>query len=387
MIYYLFAHIQSSGLLRVNPVQYETVRAGFALFTAFFLSVIFGRYVIAILKALKAGQPIRTASAAGAIDLNAMHGSKAGTPTMGGILIVGTIVITTLLFCNLSNIYVWLLIIATLGFAALGFIDDYRKVTKHNANGISPMAKIAGQVALGLIVGCVLYLTAKCDPSAAVYSYRDGANTCGPFYGFDHIMVPFFKTFYPCLGIVYIAYVIFVLTGTSNAVNLTDGLDGLCIGTMSIVAMAFIILAYVAGSQPLSAYLMVPYIKGAPEVVVFMGALIGACLGFLWYNAHPANMFMGDTGSLALGGAIGTVALICKQEILLTVIGGIFVIEALSVIIQVTSYKLRGKRVFLMSPIHHHFEKKNWHESKIIARFWIISILFALIGLCSLKLR
>lgn len=387
MLYHISDLLLRKGMIGINPIQYETLRSGLALLLSFALSLLFGRKVIAALKALKAGQPIREASSKDAISLSDMHGKKAGTPTMGGILIIGAIVISTLLLCDLTNFFVWLLILVTLGFGALGFLDDYNKVTKKNADGISPMAKITGQIGLGLLVGLVLYCAGKLDPDLVTYTYRSSNMVQAPVFEYDHIMLPFFKYFYPSLGLLFVLYCVVVLTATSNAVNLTDGLDGLCIGIMAIVGMAFTLLAYIAGSQPLSTYLMTPHVQGASEVVVFMGALVGACLGFLWYNAHPAYMFMGDTGSLSLGGAIGTVALICKQEILLCIIGGIFVIEAASVIIQVTSYKLRGKRVFLMSPIHHHFEKRNWHESKIISRFWILSILFALIGLSTLKLR
>ena len=387
MIYHLIDYLHAHRILYINPFQYETLRAGVALTVALLISLAIGPRVIGTLRALKAGQPIRTVSIAGAPDLAEMHGKKAGTPTMGGVLIVISVLVPVLLFCNLANQLVWLLILVTLSFAALGFADDYLKITKRNADGLAPRYKILGQFAIGLAVGLFLYYQGRSGGLSVTYMWFDSGVPEGPFRGYDYILMPFVKWFYPAIGAFFIIYVITVLTATSNAVNLTDGLDGLCIGIMAIVATTFTILTYIAASRPLASYLMVPHVPEAAEVVVFMGALVGACLGFLWFNAYPADMFMGDTGSLTLGGVIGTVALIGKQEMLLAIVGGIFVLEALSVIIQVTSFKLTHRRVFLMSPLHHHYEKKGIKESKIIARFWIVSILMAIFGLSTLKLR
>ncbi|MBX7244601.1 MAG: phospho-N-acetylmuramoyl-pentapeptide-transferase [Candidatus Sumerlaeaceae bacterium] len=387
MIYHLLDFLHGHKILYINPFQYETVRAGAALVFSLLFSLAIGNRVIAMLRALKAGQPIRKITIAVAPDLAEMHGKKAGTPTMGGILIIASLLGAVFLFCDLTNPLVWLLILVTFGFGTLGFLDDYLKITKKNADGLSAKKKIIGQVVLGLFVGAYLYFMGGTSVMKVEYTYLEGGQRFGPFEGYGYVLVPFFKWIYPKIGIFFILYTILLLVATSNAVNLTDGLDGLCIGIMTIVALSFTILTYIAASASLSTYLMLPHVPKADDVVVFMGALIGACLGFFWFNAYPADMFMGDTGSLSLGGIIGTVALICKQEVLLGIIGGIFVIECLSVIIQVTSFKLFKRRVFLMSPLHHHYEKKGMTEAKIIARFWIVSILMALIGLSTLKLR
>ncbi|MCX7017574.1 MAG: phospho-N-acetylmuramoyl-pentapeptide-transferase [bacterium] len=387
MFYHFLNYLHAKRILYINPFQYETFRAGIALVTALLISLAIGKRVIVVLRALKAGQPIHTVTIKGAPDLAEMHGKKAGTPTMGGVLIVFSVLVPVLLFCNLTNPLVWLLVLVTLSFAALGFWDDYLKITKKNADGLKARYKLLVQAIIALFVGGFLYYYGSSVPNGVVYTYLEKGHAYGPFSGYDRILAPFFKTFYPQIGLLFVLYAIVVLTATSNAVNLTDGLDGLCIGIMTIVATAFMILVYIASNRAFSNYLMLPHVTSADEVLVFMGALIGASLGFLWYNAYPADMFMGDTGSMTLGGVIGTVALITKQEILLAIIGGIFVLEALSVIIQVGSYKLRHKRVFLMSPLHHHYEKKGMTEAKIIARFWIVSALLALIGLSTLRLR
>lgn len=387
MIYHLMAALVERGYLRINPFQYVSVRCVAAGTMALLISWLIGPRLIAILRLLKAGQPIRTVSIKGAPDLAEMHGKKAGTPTMGGVLIVFSVLIPVLLWCNLLNPLIWLLILVTFGYGTVGFLDDYLKITQKNADGLSPRQKIIGQVVVGLIVGAYLYYFGPTKTLGVEYSYLEKGVLNGPWRGYDYLQVPFFKSFYPHIGLLFIPYAILVLTSTSNAVNLTDGLDGLCIGITSIVGAAFLLLTYLCSNRFFSEYLMMVHVPRADEVVVFMGALLGACLGFLWFNAYPADMFMGDTGSLTLGGVIGTVALICKQEILFVIIGGMFVIEALSVVIQVASYKLTRKRVFLMAPIHHHFERRGMTEAKIIARFWIISILFALIGLSTLKLR
>jgi phospho-N-acetylmuramoyl-pentapeptide-transferase len=389
MIYYLLDFLHERNIIfYVNPFQYVTFRSAVALITALLISLYVGPRVIAILRLLKAGQPIRSVSIKGAPDLAEMHGKKAGTPTMGGTLIVISLLVPVLLFCSLINPFVWLLILVTFGFGTLGFLDDYLKITRKNADGLAPRYKILGQVIMGLIVGSYLYFFGDTKILLVEYTWFEAGRVAhGPFTGYDHILFPFLKRYSPEIGMLFIVYVVFVLTATSNAVNLTDGLDGLCIGIMTIVTLAFVIITYLQSNRLYATYLMLPYIPKAEEVVVFLSALVGACLGFLWFNAYPAEMFMGDTGSLTLGGIIGTAAIITKQEILLAIIGGIFVIEALSVIIQVGNYKLTGRRVFLMSPLHHHYEKKGMAESKIIARFWIVSILLALVGLSSLKLR
>lgn len=387
MIYHLMAALVNSGYLRINPFQYITVRCVAAGIMALLISWVVGPHLIAILRLLKAGQPIRTVTIKGAPDLAEMHGKKAGTPTMGGVLIVFSVLVPVLTWCNLLNPLIWLLIFVAFGFGTIGFLDDYLKITQKNADGLSPKQKIAGQVLVGLVVGAYLYYFGDTKTLGVQYSYVERGVFYGPWSGYDFLQIPFFKAFYPHIGLVFIPYVVLVLTSTSNAVNLTDGLDGLCIGITSIVTAAFLLLAYLCSNSFFAEYLMMVHVPKADEVVVFMGALFGACLGFLWFNGYPADMFMGDTGSLTLGGLIGTVAVICKQEILFVVIGGVFVMEAASVVIQVLSYKITGRRVFLMAPIHHHFERKGMTEAKIIARFWIISILFAIVGLSTLKLR
>jgi phospho-N-acetylmuramoyl-pentapeptide-transferase len=317
-----------------------------------------------------------------------MHGKKAGTPTMGGTLIVIALLVPVFLFCSLINPFVWLLVLVTFGFGTLGFLDDYLKITKKNADGLDPRYKILGQVIMGLIVGSYLYLFGDTKILAVEYTWFEAGRVAhGPFTGYDYILVPFLKRYYLHIGALFVLYVIVVLTATSNAVNLTDGLDGLCIGIMTIVTLAFVLITYLQSNRGYATYLMLPYVPKADEVVVFLSALVGACLGFLWFNAYPAEMFMGDTGSLTLGGIIGTAAIITKQEILLGIIGGIFVLEALSVIIQVTSFKLTGRRVFRMAPIHHHFEQLGWSEPQVVVRFWIIAVVLALVGLSTLKLR
>ncbi len=387
MIYHLMAALVEKGYLHINPFQYITVRCAAAGTMALLISLAVGPRLVAILRLLKAGQPIRSVSIKGAPDLAEMHGKKAGTPTMGGVLIVLSLLLPVLLWCNLFNPLVWLLIFVTFGFGAIGFLDDYLKITQKNADGLSPKAKIAGQVLVGLVVGGYLYFFGDTPRLGAQYSYVEKGVIYGPWVGYEYLQLPFLKDFYPYIGLLFVPYVVLVLTSTSNAVNLTDGLDGLCIGITAIVTAAFMLLAYLCSNMFFSQYLMMAYVPRADEVVVFMGALFGACLGFLWFNAYPADMFMGDTGSLTLGGVIGTVAVICKQEILFIIIGGMFVIEAASVVIQVISYRLFKRRVFLMAPLHHHYERRGMTEAKIIARFWIIAIVLAILGLSTLKLR
>jgi phospho-N-acetylmuramoyl-pentapeptide-transferase len=341
-----------------NVVRYITFRTAAATLTALFISFLLGPWIIRRLAELRVGQPIR--------EIGPDHQQKAGTPTMGGLMILASLLISVLLWSELDNRFVWILLGLTAGYGVLGFIDDYKKVTQGHSGGVSVRTKLIWQVVLAFIVAIAIYT----DPA------------------FDkELAVPFFKNFTPNLGVFYIPLAAFIIVAASNGVNLTDGLDGLAIGPVMITAATFLLLSYAAGHSQISDYLAIKYVPGAGQLAIFCGALVGGGLGFLWFNASPAELFMGDVGSLALGGALGTVAVLIRQEILLAVVGGIFVVEALSVIIQVASFKLRGKRVFLMAPIHHHYEKLGWPEQKIVVRFWIISIILALISLSSLKLR
>jgi len=365
----------------MRVLNYITVRAGLALALAFVLAVLLGPRLIAYLQKLQAIQAIRNDIGADAISLQEMHKKKIGVPTMGGLLMLVTILISTLLFTDLKSPVVWLAMLCTVGFCGLGFLDDYLKVVKKNSDGLSPWAKITGQVFLGGIFAAVYSYVGP-----AIVSYNSGADAAG-ITGPQFLLFPFFKDLLLNLGIFYMPFAILVLTATSNAVNLTDGLDGLAAGVTISAALCFAIMAYLIGRADSSSYLIIPHVRGAGELTVILAALTGACLGFLWFNAHPAQMFMGDTGSMMLGGLLGSVALLIKQEALLLIVGGVFVMEALSVMIQVTSYKLRKKRVFRMAPLHHHFERGGLPESKIIARFWIVSALLAMAGLMTLKLR
>jgi phospho-N-acetylmuramoyl-pentapeptide-transferase len=341
-----------------NVVRYITFRTAAATLTALFISFLLGPWIIRRLAELRVGQPIR--------EIGPDHQQKAGTPTMGGLMILASLLISVLLWSELDNRFVWILLGLTAGYGVLGFIDDYKKVTQGHSGGVSVRTKLIWQIVLAFIVAIAIYT----DPA------------------FDkELAVPFFKNFTPNLGVFYIPLAAFIIVAASNGVNLTDGLDGLAIGPVMITAATFLLLSYAAGHSQISDYLAIKYVPGAGQLAIFCGALVGGGLGFLWFNASPAELFMGDVGSLALGGALGTVAVLIRQEILLAVVGGIFVVEALSVIIQVASFKLRGKRVFLMAPIHHHYEKLGWPEQKIVVRFWIISIILALISLSSLKLR
>jgi phospho-N-acetylmuramoyl-pentapeptide-transferase len=285
---------------------------------------------------------------------------------MGGTLILSSIVLSVILWADLNNFYIWVIVLVTVGFGVIGFADDYRKLTRKNSKGLAMKEKMLYQVAVALAA------------SLLVYSYPMFKST---------MSVPFFKGFMPNLGTFYILLAVFVVVGTSNAVNLTDGLDGLAIGPVLISAGTFMVLAYLAGNVKIASYLQIPYVSGSGELTIFCGAMVGASMGFLWYNTYPAQVFMGDTGSMALGAALGAAAVITKQEILLAIVGGLFVLETLSVIFQVASFKLRRKRIFRMAPLHHHFELKGWAEPKVIVRFWIITIFLALIALSTLKLR
>jgi phospho-N-acetylmuramoyl-pentapeptide-transferase len=377
MLYWLLVYALRPHFSPLNVFRYITVRTAVASLTAFLLSLLLGPWVIERLRNLQVKQYIREEGPKG-------HQKKAGTPTMGGVLIVASIVIPTLLWADLRNAYVLLAMGATLAFGTIGFIDDYNKVVRRRNMGLTPRGKFSLQVLTCAVVGVVLLIL----QTHGAYSTQ--------------LTVPFLKTLHPdlvidsILGMKYIwalAYVplllflVLVIVGSSNAVNLTDGLDGLAIGCVLVSAVALTVLAYITSNARFADYLDLQKIPDAGEVVIFCGALVGASLGFLWYNAHPAEMFMGDVGSLALGGAIGTVAVIIKQEFLLLSIGGVFVLEALSVILQVGSFKLTGKRIFKMAPLHHHFELMGWSESKIIVRFWIVALVFALFSLTTLKLR
>jgi phospho-N-acetylmuramoyl-pentapeptide-transferase len=343
-----------------NVFRYLTFRSIFAVLTALLLSLFIGAWFIRKLKAMQVGQYIRE-------DGPQSHFSKAGTPTMGGLMIIFTALVATLLWSDLYNAYVWLLILVTLGFGSIGFVDDYLKVVKKHNRGLSVRAKLLAQTAIALVAAFWLY-------------YSPGFDTT--------LTLPFFKHLQPDLGWGFIPFAVFIIVGAANAVNLTDGLDGLAIGPVTIAAGIFMILCYLAGNKIIAAYLQIPYIRGVGELSIFLGALVGAGVGFLWFNSYPAQVFMGDVGALALGGVLGTVALATKQEFLLAVAGGIFVVEALSVIIQVSFFKVsNGKRVFRMAPLHHHFELKGWPEPKVIVRFWILSLILGLLSLSFLKLR
>ncbi len=357
--------------------RYLTFRTAFATLTALLIGLLIGPYLIGRLREFQISQFIREDGPQG-------HQKKAGTPTMGGLLILVAILVPTLLWSDLSNPFVWLVMLATLGFGGIGFADDYIKIIHKRNLGLTSRAKMGAQIGVGILIAALL-LVLRGDGE---YSTR--------------LMVPFFKRFRPDLAIgpvvhaphlwvfAFVPFVVFtvlVLVGSSNAVNLTDGLDGLAIGCMIIAASALTVLTYLSGNVVFADYLGLQRMPLVSELTIFCGSMVGASIGFLWYNAHPAEVFMGDVGSLALGGAIGTVAVVIKQELLLPFIGGVFVLEAISVMLQVGSYKLRKKRIFKMAPIHHHFELLGWSESKVIVRFWIAALVFALFALTTLKLR
>jgi phospho-N-acetylmuramoyl-pentapeptide-transferase len=339
--------------------RYITFRTIYATITALLISFMIGPWVIATLQRLQIGQSIRKVGPES-------HFVKEGTPTMGGALILLAIIVPTLLWADLTNLYVWVALLVTTGYGVIGFVDDYLKVVRKNSDGISARQKMLWQILIALVAALLLYFVSDFE---------------------THLSIPFFKNAAPDLGFFYIPFAVLVMVGASNAVNLTDGLDGLAIGPTIIAAGSFLLLAYLAGNAKLSAYLQITSVPGAGELAILCGAMAGAGLGFLWFNTYPAQVFMGDVGSLSLGGALGIIAVITKNEILLVIIGGVFVVEALSVIVQVLSFRYLGRRVFRMAPIHHHFELKGWAEPKIIVRFWIISFVLALIALSTLKLR
>lgn len=346
-----------------NLFNYLTFRSGAAVMTALVLSFYFGPKIIRWLKSKQAeGQPIRE-------DGPASHLlTKKGTPTMGGTMILLAVSLSTLLWADLKNMYVWIVLAVTVGFGLIGFVDDYLKLTKRNSKGLSSRRKFLGQVVVAALAS---FAISQVAPTTLA----------------GHVAVPFFKHVLVDLGVFFVGFAVVVMVGASNAVNLTDGLDGLAIVPIMIVAGCFALISYLVGNAVFANYLQLHFVPGSGELAVFCAALVGASLGFLWFNAPPAQVFMGDTGSLAFGGSLGVISVITKHEFVLAIIGGLFVLEAVSVIVQVASFKMTGKRVFKMAPIHHHFEKMGWAEPTIVIRFWIIAVIFALIGLSTLKLR
>ncbi len=362
MLYY-FLYPLRNVISGFNVFRYITFRTAWAALTALVISFILGPWLIERMRQIKLGQFIRE-------EGPKSHQQKAGTPTMGGILINIAILIPTLLWADILNPYIWIVLFVTFAYGAIGFVDDYRKLIKRRNLGLTARQKFSMQIGVALAAGlAIAYLPTIHNNYSTVLTF------------------PFFKTLHVDLGPLYIAFIVVVIVGASNAVNLTDGLDGLAIGTTLIAAVTYTILTYAAGNFRVADYLRIAWVPQAGELAVFCGAMVGASLGFLWFNAHPAEIFMGDVGSLALGGAIGCLAVMIKQEILLIFVGGLFVVEAASVILQVASFKLTGRRVFKMSPLHHHFELSGWRETKVVVRFWIIAIIFALLSLSTLKLR
>ena len=362
MLYNLLAPMADQHML-FNLFRYLSFRSGGAVMTALIISFVFGPMIIRWLKAKQSeGQPIRA-------DGPESHLlTKKGTPTMGGVMILLAVTVSTLLWADLSNAYVWIVLMVTIGYGLIGFGDDFLKLTRRNSKGLPGKLKLSGQLLIGL--------------GASVW-----VMSLAPAHMYSHLALPFFKDLLINLSILYIPFVLCVIVGASNAVNLTDGLDGLAIVPVMIAAGCFALITYLVGNIKFAEYLQIHYVPGSGELAVLCAAVIGAGLGFLWFNAPPAMVFMGDTGSLSLGGALGAIAVIARHELVLLIIGGVFVAEALSVIIQVASFKLTGRRVFKMAPVHHHFEKLGWKESTIVIRFWIIATILALIGLSTLKLR
>lgn len=346
-----------------NIFRYITFRAAMACLTAFVISLVFGPPIIRMLARMKIGENIRKEES---VKLYELHSGKQNTPTMGGILILLAVISSTLLWSDISNRYIIIALFSTIWLGVTGFIDDYIKQSKKRSKGLTAASKLTSQIILGLLLGMMLFL----DPQVST-----------------KLDMPFLKNVSIDLGIFYILFVILVIAGSSNAVNLTDGLDGLAIGVVIMVALGFSVLSYLSGNIKLSDYLLIPYIRGSGELTVFCASIFGAGLGFLWFNCHPASVFMGDVGSLALGGALGIIAILIRKELLLFIIGGVFVVEALSVILQVVSFRLTKKRIFKIAPIHHHFQFLGWSENKVIVRFWIIASLLALLTLVTLKIR
>jgi len=358
MLYHLLfpLHTEFSALYVFRFITFRTI---YATITALLLAFMLGPWVIDRLSKLQIGQTIRKVGPES-------HFKKEGTPTMGGTLIVMCIVLPTLLWADLTNAYVWIALFVTVGFGAIGFVDDYKKIKYKSSDGMSAKGKLACQIMIAVVAGVLLL------------AYTDYSSV---------LTVPFFKTVTPELGWLYLMLILVVVVGSGNAVNLTDGLDGLAIGPVIVASGTCLLLAYLAGNARLAEYLQISGVPGSGELTIMCGAMVGAGLGFLWFNTYPAQVFMGDVGSLSLGGALGIIAIIVKQELVLVIVGGLFVMEALSVIVQVASFRLCGRRVFRMAPLHHHFELKGWPEPKIIVRFWIVSIVLALVALSTLKLR
>lgn len=344
-----------------NLFQYLTIRGILGVITAFLFSLLLGPYMIRKLSVKQIGQTVRD-------DGPQTHLSKAGTPTMGGALILGAITIATLLWGDLESRFVWTVLLTTIGFGLVGWVDDYRKLIYKDPKGLASRWKYFWQSVIGLVAACYLF-----------YSSQSVVETT--------LIIPFFKNVAISMGMFYIVFTYFVIVGTSNAVNLTDGLDGLAILPTVLVAGALGVFAYLTGNVNFSEYLSIPYVPGTGELIIFCGAIAGAGLGFLWFNTYPAQVFMGDVGALGLGAALGTVAVIVRQELVLFIMGGVFVIETISVILQVASFKLTGRRIFNMAPLHHHYELKGWPEPRVIVRFWIISVILVLVGLATLKIR
>ena len=342
-----------------NIFRYLSFRIIYAALTAFVIAFFLAPPLIRKLQELRLGQRIRE-------EGPRHHQAKQGTPTMGGILIIFAVSLSTVLWADVRNPYVWIVMLSIVGFGLIGFMDDYIKISRARSEGLTVLQKFVAQIAIALSIGLFFYAS--------------------PGYSTE-LSVPFFKTFTPDLGTLYIPFAILVIVGCSNAVNLTDGLDGLAIGPVMVASVAYAVVAYAAGNKVVSEYLLIPYIEGAGELAVLMAAVFGSSLGFLWFNTYPASVFMGDVGSLPLGAALGTVAVVSKHELLLILVGGVFVMEAVSVIFQVLFYKSRRKRIFLMAPIHHHFEMKGWEEPKVVVRLWIVAILLSLLSLSTLKLR
>jgi len=362
MLYYLLYSLHDKFSF-LNIFRYITFRAIMAAVTAFVISIIFGPLVIKLITRLSIGENIRKEDS---IKLYELHSKKQGTPTMGGILILLAIFSSTLLWAEILNRYILMVLFSTLWLGITGFADDYLKHIKKCSKGLTATSKLTSQIILGLLLGTILFISPQ--------------NT-------TKLDIPFLKDIFLELGGFYILFVIIVIAGSSNAVNLTDGLDGLAIGSVVMVAVAYSILCYVSGNINFSNYLLIPYIKGSGELTIFCASIIGAGLGFLWFNCYPASIFMGDVGSLALGGALGITAILIKKELLLVIVGGVFVLEALSVILQVISFRLTKKRIFRIAPLHHHFQFLGWSENKVIVRFWIISSILTLLTLVTLKIR
>ena len=362
MLYHLLFELRDV-FVGFGVFRYITFRTAFAALTALLISLVLGPWLIERMKHIKLGQFIRE-------EGPKSHQAKAGTPTMGGILILVAIIIPTVLWADITNPYIWIVLFITGAYGAVGFVDDYRKLAKKRNLGLTPAEKFGAQFIIAALAALAI---------AYLPMLRNNYSTS--------ITFPFLKDVALNLGLLYIPFVMVVLVGASNAVNLTDGLDGLAIGSSLVAAVTYTVLTYAAGHARIAEYLRIAWVPQTGELAVFCGAMVGASLGFLWFNAHPAEIFMGDVGSLALGGAIGCLAVMIKQELLLVMVGGLFVLEALSVILQVASFKLTGRRIFKMSPLHHHFELSGWKETKVVVRFWIIAVIFAMLALATLKLR